>query len=338
MLDLIIWCTRSFYILSTVTIIAVRLIPDLKDRFLFYGARDVQDHTYPRHHQHHQHHHNQQQQPPSLLSQLLDHVKTWKVPHSWFIHFYILSLLLSTISIVMIIITTTTTTTLSSSSHLNIFTSTTTNTSPLLCSFLMFIQSSRRLLECFFLTTTKSTSRMWIGHYFIGLAFYFFINLAIYVEYLAFNAVDENENKNKNRDNQTSPSGKTSTAYLKFIYILLFVYCSYKQNVYHRYLSSLKKYTLPDKNPFQKLVAPHYTAECGIYLSLVLLETTKIKPDGYHGNHVNINVNWSLICALLFVMVNLGVTADGTRTWMMTKFPERRKEVETRWRMIPPFW
>lgn len=42
MLDLavLVWCTRTFYILSSAIILAVRLIPDLKTRFLSYGARD----------------------------------------------------------------------------------------------------------------------------------------------------------------------------------------------------------------------------------------------------------------------------------------------------------
>jgi 3-oxo-5-alpha-steroid 4-dehydrogenase 3 len=69
-------------------------------------------------------------------------------------------------------------------------------------------------------------------------------------------------------------------------------------------------------------------AECGIYLSLVLLQA----PDEQGRS------NWSLLCALVFVIVNLGVTADETKKWMMAKFPERRKEIEMRWRMIALLW
>ncbi|KAL6245631.1 hypothetical protein RBB50_007630 [Rhinocladiella similis] len=370
MLDLavLVWCTRTFYILSSAIILAVRLIPDLKTRFLSYGARDSGGTTTAAavaavHNHNHNHNHNatgsrllqqkqrqEQQSSSPLSSQLLDHVTSWKVPHSWFIHFYILSVLLSTTCIW--------TTLQSTNHHFNSnsntnfsFTATTTATptTSLLCSLLMLLQGLRRLLECLYVTnntntktdTKPSASRMWIGHYAIGLAFYLFTNLAIHLEYLA--AV---HSPNKHLGNSSPSSTRELPLPLPLplvralftpktiICTSLFLHCSYKQNKYHRYLAGLKKYTLPDKGAFQTIIAPHYTAECGIYLSLTLLQA----PDQHGHGHGQGYINWSLTCALLFVMVNLGVTADGTREWMMTKFPKQRKEVAARWRMIPPFW
>lgn len=44
--------------------------------------------------------------------------------------------------------------------------------------------------------------------------------------------------------------------------------------------------------------------------------------------------NVTMLCAVCFVVVNLGVTADGTKKWMMMKFPKQRSEVVQRHRMF----
>lgn len=43
--------------------------------------------------------------------------------------------------------------------------------------------------------------------------------------------------------------------------------------------------------------------------------------------------NRTLICAVLFVAVNLGVTAKGTKKWYGEKFGVEK--VQGKWRMIP---
>ena len=90
----------------------------------------------------------------------------------------------------------------------------------------------------------------------------------------------------------------------------------------HRYLAGLKKYTLPEGGLFQYLLCPHYTCECLLYLSLAVVAA----PEGQW-------LNRTLVWAAIFVSVNLGVTANGTRAWYIEKFG--RQKVEKRWRMIP---
>lgn len=90
----------------------------------------------------------------------------------------------------------------------------------------------------------------------------------------------------------------------------------------HHYLASLKKYTVPLHPLFLRVLCPHYTAECVIYLSLALLAA----PRGEM-------VNKTLLCGLLFVVVNLGVTAGNSKRWYIEKFGE--DSVRGRWRMIP---
>jgi 3-oxo-5-alpha-steroid 4-dehydrogenase 3 len=158
---------------------------------------------------------------------------------------------------------------------------------------------------------------MWIGHYLIGLAFYFFTNIAIFVEDI---------HRLLDHSSFVSLFFSTRRAYSlrHLIAVPIFFIAAYKQHRYHAYLALLEKYTLPDRHAFRYIVAPHYTAECLIYLSLAVLGA---RP----GNMVN----GTIFCAFVFVVVNLSVTADGTKRWMLQKFPDRQDDVRKRWRVLP---
>lgn len=103
---------------------------------------------------------------------------------------------------------------------------------------------------------------------------------------------------------------------------VLFVLATSKQSQCHRHLASLKKYTLPSEGWFRHIVCPHYTAECLIYLSLSFVAA----PQGKM-------VNQTVLLGLVFVAVNLGATAAGTKKWYSSKFGEDK--VRDKWRMIP---
>ncbi|EXJ94982.1 hypothetical protein A1O1_00100 [Capronia coronata CBS 617.96] len=298
MLEPLVWAIRGFYLLSCVAILAVRLIPSLRDRFLAYGARDPASTAARR----------PDPTKTVLGAQLLDFAASLKVPHSWFTHFYVVSVLSSLCCMVA----------LSDRSPAAVF------EVPRFCSALMLFQGGRRLLECAFVSR-PGNSRMWIGHYAIGLAFYMATNIAIWAEHLALSSKADTRMHGHGTLSQSLWTPRVVTC------TLLFFYASYKQHRYHRYLAQLRKYTLPDVDAFHFIVAPHYTAECGIYLALAVLDAPRDHGQGRP-------VNWTLVCALIFVMVNLGITADGTQTWMMDKFPDRKEDVRRRWKMIPGLW
>lgn len=104
--------------------------------------------------------------------------------------------------------------------------------------------------------------------------------------------------------------------------LAVFFAASLKQNECHRYLASLKKYTLPNEGLFAYLVCPHYTCECLIYLAIAFVAA----PQG-------VLLNSSVLCGLAFVAVNLGATASGTRQWYAQKFGAG--SVARRWNMVP---
>ena len=104
--------------------------------------------------------------------------------------------------------------------------------------------------------------------------------------------------------------------------IIMFLYASINQYRCHRHLAGLKKYSLPELRLFRQLICPHYFCECLVYLSLAITAA----PEGEL-------LNKTLLCALAFVVANLGVTASGTRKWYAEKFGS--KAIETKWNMIP---
>lgn len=104
--------------------------------------------------------------------------------------------------------------------------------------------------------------------------------------------------------------------------VALYVFACYKQNQCHRYLASLKKYTLPDEGMFRYIVCPHYTCECLLYVAIAWIAAPSRQP-----------FNKSVLFGLLFVAVNLGATAFGTKKWYAEKFGADK--VAARWYMIP---
>lgn len=102
----------------------------------------------------------------------------------------------------------------------------------------------------------------------------------------------------------------------------LFIMASGIQHDCHRYLASLRKYTLPTHPIFQLLICPHYTAECLVYVALAIIAA----PAGSL-------INRTLFSVLVFVVCNLGITAESSREWYEKKFGA--DAIKGRWRMIP---
>lgn len=98
-----------------------------------------------------------------------------------------------------------------------------------------------------------------------------------------------------------------------FVGLPIFVFASGIQHDIHSYLASLKKYSLPQHPMFANCICPHYLCECFIYLSLAIIAA----PTGAW-------LNWTILSGLVFVSINLGVTAKGTRKWYARKFKDER--------------
>ncbi|KAL2822530.1 protein DFG10 [Aspergillus granulosus] len=300
---------RAFFIFAACTILSVSLPNSLRSRFIPYGARATSTATV------------EAEKPVSPTSprsaspvtRALDYVATLRVPHSYFTQFYVVSVLSSIFWAVQLLW------------HGAAFQAIATRVRPerlhhaisinqvMLCWGLMLIQGLRRLYECLSLSK-PSTSRMWFVHWLAGIAFYLTVAVAIWIE--GAGTVLSHTLSLDDFSLATRFSGRT------LVCIPIFILASGIQHDCHHYLYSLKRYTLPTHPMFSKLVCPHYTAECMIYLSIAVLAA----PQGEI-------VNKTVLSALTFVVINLGITASTTREWYRQKFGE--EAVRGKWNMIP---
>ncbi|OJJ86382.1 putative 3-oxo-5-alpha-steroid 4-dehydrogenase [Aspergillus glaucus CBS 516.65] len=299
---------RAFFLFGACTVLTLNLFAPLRSRFITYGARAASSSTTA-----------ETQKPSSndtktsLITRALNFLQSLQVPHSYFTQFYVVSILSSIFWLAQLLL------------RGSMFQAITARISPehlqssmsvnqaMLCWVLMVVHSSRRLAECR-LFSKPSASRMWFVHWVLGISFYLAATVAIWIE--GAGALRSHELTLDHVKITNAPSLRT------FICLPLFLLASGLQHDCHHYLFSLKKYTLPTHPLFNMIVSPHYTAECGIYLSLAFLAA----PSGEM-------VNKTLLSCLAFVAVNLGVTAGISKEWYMQKFGE--DSVRGKWKMIP---
>ncbi|MCJ1462287.1 hypothetical protein MMC07_000887 [Pseudocyphellaria aurata] len=290
-------------------------VPTLRSRFVAYGSRatptsDGQQRNLPDAGETGKE--SDQAANKFSPSKLLDDIASIRVPHRWFIHFYLASLLSSALWGYQILTRGFLVRIICENPNLRTPRRSMSVDQVFWAWFLMSVQGLRRFLES--LADTKaSTSEMFLAHWLLGLTFYMAMGVAIWIEgaeallsvKLPFHSIT-----------LTAPSLRT------LLSLSLFTLASVVQHDCHAYLASLPKYTLPMRQPFQYLICPHYTAECLIYLSLAFLAA----PDGSLFNR-------TILTALMFVSINLSVTASTTMAWYAQKFGEEK--VAGRWKMLP---
>ena len=245
------------------------------------------------------------------LARVLDALAAIQVPHGFFLHFYIASLLSSIFWGFQIL------TKGAAFNGISRYSVTYSNRSMstdqvILIWSLMFVQGIRRLSES--IIFAKSTaSQMWFIHWLLGIAFYVSFSVALWVEGLpalcSVASVLESIS-------WSAPSLKS------IIGIPIFILASGLQHDCHAYLASLPKYTLPMHPIFQSIISPHYFAECMIYLSLAIIAAPRGTP-----------VNATILTALIFVATNLSVTASNSKQWYGRRFGINA--VKDRWIIFP---
>ncbi|KAF7531845.1 hypothetical protein G7054_g8501 [Neopestalotiopsis clavispora] len=268
--------------------------------------------------------------PQNRFVQLISWVTSLgQVPHSWFIHFYIVSVSSSVFWAVqyfyggaILKIICEYQAARSSAPGMSIG-------QVQLTWLLMAMQGIRRLYECFYVLRTSSSSKMWFMHWLLGCAHYLGIGVAVWIEGSRKSA---NSSIVPGLDSchlldailQSDPSSLSlhRRSVYQFGGVSLFLTAWFLQYRCHEHLAGLKKYSLPQQGLFRYLICPHYTCECLLYLSLAIVAA----PDGDLCNR-------TLLSGLLFVAVNLGITAKGTKQWYADKFGS--EQIKDKWNMIP---
>ena len=159
-----------------IQILLILSVPAFRKRFFTYGARGQttakkDTPTQPSSTVH-------KENATHSIERFLDHLATYSVPHSWFLHFYAFSVALSFFWAYQITTQSSFFVTLANWTHDG--NSHMTSEQTVIAWWCLLIQGCRRLVEC--IQGPKSTSRMWIVHWFIGMTYYAAANIAIWIE------------------------------------------------------------------------------------------------------------------------------------------------------------
>lgn len=174
---------QLFYVLSAAAVLAVAAMPDRAQQLLTqYGARSSTATIPPASSLGHK---DAGQDLQGTNAGYIFHfvsclTSAGKVPHAWFIHFYILSLS-CTVFWAIQFITHGTLLELIVENQCSKRTSSMTLSQVVLVWFLMGLQGARRLYE-YLAVLRPSSSRMWIIHWLLGNAFYLCTSVSIWVE------------------------------------------------------------------------------------------------------------------------------------------------------------
>jgi 3-oxo-5-alpha-steroid 4-dehydrogenase 3 / polyprenol reductase len=151
---LLIYILRAYFILTSIGVLVVRAIPQLRKAFIPYGK------TY-----------NGSRKANSILQRLSDIT----VPKAWFWHYYFISVTLSVFWGAQFLAC-------SNARKLCVLEWLSyANGTTFLVWGMMLVQGCRRLYESLFMQKLSS-ARMWIGHYLVGCAFYIMMSLSVLVE------------------------------------------------------------------------------------------------------------------------------------------------------------
>ena len=314
---------RTFYMVAAGTLTIFNAFPTFQKRFVDYGPRstDLKD----------------EDGRPMVaeesfngpLAGVLDLAASFKVPHSWFIHFYIVSVASSLFWVQQIATRGFAFIFLVRLYEASSFKHPSMNAVQVwIVIILMAVQGSRRLYECITLqrpSTSKMAGPAWI----LGILFYLVMGVTVWVEgirkhlHLLNRLVLTPTSASLLAGPSLNRSLQEHESLAKVFFGLpLFLLASLSQHSCHVHLFGLKKYTLPTDKWFQLIISPHYTLECLIYLALAHIAAPK-----------GMLFNKSIMTALFFEVINLGVTAESTREWYAKKFGA--ESVKGRWRMIP---
>jgi 3-oxo-5-alpha-steroid 4-dehydrogenase 3 / polyprenol reductase len=158
---------KGFFTIASVASIGGVLAPSFRSQIMNYGSRGTKKEETPK-----------PAKPKS--ASILDAIASLQVPHAWFTHFYVASVASSIFWALQILMRGRVFSFLASQDQTLAASGMTMNQVSLAWGF-MALQGTRRLYESITLTKT-SQSTMWVGLWLIGIAFYIFIGISVWIE------------------------------------------------------------------------------------------------------------------------------------------------------------
>lgn len=156
---------KVFFGIGTATLLAGTLIQPFRDRIMNYGSRSTESKT---------------PETDKKSANLLEYIASFEVPHTWFTHYYAVSVASSIFWAHQIVARGHAARLLAVYSQPSTTASMTAN-QVLLAWSMMAFQGMRRLYES--VTLTKpSRSKMWVGLWAIGIAYYITMGITVWIE------------------------------------------------------------------------------------------------------------------------------------------------------------
>ena len=166
-MDTILIC-KIFFTIGTAVDLGGTLIPSFRQKIMNYGPRKIALSKS-----------REEQASQSYITTVFDFLASMQVPHTWFIHYYLASVLSSIFWGLQIF---------TRGKAFEFMTAYTTPPVPGMTANQVFLawacmafQGTRRLYEC--VTLTKpSQSKMWAGLWVIGILYYVFMGISVWIE------------------------------------------------------------------------------------------------------------------------------------------------------------
>jgi 3-oxo-5-alpha-steroid 4-dehydrogenase 3 len=158
---------KVFFGLGTSVVLGGTLIPSFRQQIMNYGSRRTLTKT------------SSGKWRKNTFTRLFEYIASFQVPHTWFTHYYVVSVASSIFWVVQII-------TFGQAFEFLVSQSKETNENMtvnqvFLAWLFMAVQGGRRLYESITLTQ-PSEARMWVGLWVLGIAFYIVIGISVWIE------------------------------------------------------------------------------------------------------------------------------------------------------------
>ncbi|KAG0283406.1 Steroid 5 alpha-reductase 3, partial [Linnemannia gamsii] len=194
-------------------------------------------------------------------------------------------------------------------------------------------QVVRRWYESWFVERPSVEAKMNVSHYIIGITFYSAMAPSTWID--AYEAWIKQGAATGPAESITTSSALPLDSMLLglngqcLLGLMIFIWASWHQYNCHVILANLRPkpvkaedkpkkqdYKVPFGDWFQYMVAPHYSAEMLIYISLYLMASSSPLT-------ANSSTAPTLLFACVWVVVNLGIVARETDQWYRTRFGDR---------------
>ncbi|GJJ74142.1 3-oxo-5-alpha-steroid 4-dehydrogenase 3 / polyprenol reductase [Entomortierella parvispora] len=183
-----------------------------------------------------------------------------------------------------------------------------------------FAQVTRRWCESQFIERPSPKATLHVGHYIIGMTYYSAMAPTVWVDAYETWAIGRAD----------TPSALSTTGVVQCLVGLgLFLWGSFHQYNCHVILADLRapktapantssfsakatstEYKVPFGDWFQYMVAPHYSAEMVIYFGVYLMASARTRAP-------------TMLIAWIWVVINLGIVARETDQWYRAHFGEQ---------------